>query len=172
MSASVAIFDTTLRDGCQGAGIALTVADKVALAHRLDDLRFDYVEAGWPGSNPKDAEVFTALRERPPAHARVVAFGATRRAGTRVDGDANLRALVDAGAPVVALVAKASRFHVDRVLRTTAEENLAMVTDSVAALKAAGREVVLDAEHFFDGVREDRAYAFAVLEAAAAAGAD
>ena len=171
-SRDTTIYDTTLRDGCQGAGISLALRDKLDIARRLDDLRVDYVEGGWPGSNPKDAEFFEAIRSRPLRHARVSAFGSTRRAATRAEDDENLRLLVAAGTPTVALVAKAWDFHVTTVLRTGLEENLAMVADSVAYLKRAGREVVLDAEHAFDGFRANRDYALAVLGAAADAGAD
>jgi 2-isopropylmalate synthase len=172
MGTAVKIYDTTLRDGCQGAGISLSLGDKLDIARRLDAFGIDYVEGGWPGSNPKDAEFFAALREEPLRHARASAFGSTRRAGTRAQDDGNLRLLLEAGTPTVALVAKAWDFHVDVVLRTTPEENLAMVADSVGYLKANGREVVFDAEHFFDGYLANRDYALAVLGAAADAGAD
>jgi 2-isopropylmalate synthase len=168
----VKIYDTTLRDGCQGAGVTLSLPDKLAVARRLDDLRIDYIEGGWPGSNPKDQQFFAAVREEPPSHARVTAFGSTRKADTRAKDDPNLRLLIESEAPVVALVAKASDFHVSAVLRTTPEENLAMIRDSVAFLKERGREVVVDAEHFFDGHHRNRDYALQVLEAAASAGAD
>jgi 2-isopropylmalate synthase len=172
MGAEVRIYDTTLRDGCQGAGISLSLGDKLAVARRLDEFGIDYVEGGWPGSNPKDAEFFAALREEPLRRARVSAFGSTRRAGTRAQDDGNLRLLLEAETPTVALVGKSWDFHVHAVLRTTPEENLAMVADSVGYLKAQGREVVFDAEHFFDGCRANRDYALAVLGAAAEAGAD
>jgi 2-isopropylmalate synthase len=168
----VKIYDTTLRDGCQGAGVTLSLPDKLAVARRLDDLRIDYIEGGWPGSNPKDQQFFAAVREEPPSHARVTAFGSTRKADTRAKDDPNLRLLIESEAPVVALVAKASDFHVSAVLRTTPEENLAMIRDSVAFLKESGREVGVDAEHFFDGHHRNRDYALRVLEAAASAGAD
>ena len=168
----VLIYDCTLRDGCQGAGISLSLQDKLDIAHRLDEFGMDYVEGGWPGSNPKDAEFFDALRERPLTHARLTAFGSTRRAGIRAEDDRNLQLLLAAKTPTVALVAKSWDFHVTTVLRATLEENLAMVRDSVAFMKANGKEVVLDAEHFFDGYRANRDYALAVLAAAAEAGAD
>jgi 2-isopropylmalate synthase len=132
----------------------------------------DYLEGGWPGSNPKDEQFFAALREEPLQHARASAFGSARHAGIRAEDDRNLRQLVDAGTPTVAIVVKAWDFHVTDVLRTTLDENLAMVADSVAFLKAHGKEVVVDAEHFFDGLRASRDYALAVLDAAAGAGAD
>ena len=168
----VTIYDTTLRDGCQGSGISLSLRDKLDIARRLDDLRVDYVECGWPGANPKDEQLFRALREEPLRHARAAAFGSTRRAGTSAPDDANLQALVEAGTPAVAVVAKAWDFHVDAVLRTTLGENLAMVSDSVDYLKAHGLEVVLDAEHFFDGYAANAQYARAVLAAAVEGGAD
>jgi 2-isopropylmalate synthase len=139
---------------------------------RLDGCGFDYIEGGWPGSNPKDEEFFDALRTAPLRRARLTAFGSTRHAGARAELDANLNGLVAAGTPAVAIFAKAWDFQVDVVLRTTLEENLAMVRDSVGYLKKAGREVILDAEHFFDGYRANPEYAIAVLAAAAEAGAD
>jgi 2-isopropylmalate synthase len=168
----VRIYDTTLRDGCQGSGISLSLRDKLDIARRLDDLQVDWVECGWPGSNPKDEQLFRALREEPLRYARAGAFGSTRRAGIGASEDANLRALVEAGTPTVAIVAKAWDFHVDAVLRTTLGENLAMVRDSVAFLKAHGLEVVFDAEHFFDGYAANADYARRVLDSAREAGAD
>jgi 2-isopropylmalate synthase len=168
----IRLYDTTLRDGTQREGLSLSVEDKVKIARALDRLGVHYIEGGWPGSNPKDAEFFRRIRAAPLARARIAAFGSTRRAGARCEDDANLRALADAGTPVVTIVGKASAFHVDRVLETTREENLRMIGDSVAWLKHLGREVVYDAEHFFDGWRLDREYALATLRAAAEAGAD
>lgn len=172
MGAEVRIYDTTLRDGCQAAGLSLSLADKLKVARLLDDFGVDYVEGGWPASNPKDAQFFEALRAEPLRRARASAFGSTRRPQTKAADDMNLRVLVEAQTPAVAIVAKSSAWQVEHVLRTTREENLAMVADSVAHLKAAGREVILDAEHFFDGLRADRDHALAVLDAAATAGAD
>jgi 2-isopropylmalate synthase len=172
MADRVAIYDTTLRDGCQGTGISLSLHDKLSIARKLDEFGVDYVEGGWPGANPKDSQFFVAVREERLQRARVSAFGSTRHAGARAEDDAGLRLLLDAETPTVAIVAKAWDFHVDLVLRTTLDENLAMVSDSVAYLKANGREVVVDAEHFFDGHRANRDYALAVLQAAADAGAD
>jgi 2-isopropylmalate synthase len=168
----VAIYDTTLRDGTQAEGISLSVDDKLAIAHRLDELGFDYVEGGWPGSNPKDEQFFAAMAEQPLAHARLTAFGSTRRRDVRAEDDAQLRLLLDAGTPTVALVAKSWDFHVRVVLRTSLEENLAMIADSVRYLKESGREVALDAEHFFDGYLANPDYALESLRAAAGAGAD
>jgi 2-isopropylmalate synthase len=168
----VFIYDTTLRDGCQAAGISLSLQDKLKITRRLDELGVDYIEGGWPGSNPKDEQYFAAVRRTPPRRARVTAFGSTRRAGVTAAEDANIRLLLAAETPAVALVGKSWDFHVEAVLRTTRAENLAMIADSVAHLIAHGREVVYDAEHFFDGHRSDRDYALATLRAAAAAGAD
>jgi 2-isopropylmalate synthase len=168
----VEIYDTTLRDGSQQVGLDLTVADKLRVAAALDALGVDVVEGGWPGSNPKDAEFFARVGELDLKHAQLAAFGATRLPRRGVDDDANLAALLAAQTPIVTLVGKAWTLHVDEALRTTREENLAMVADSVAYMAAAGRRVVFDAEHFFDGYRADRGYALAVLDAAIAAGAD
>jgi 2-isopropylmalate synthase len=168
----VETYDTTLRDGAQQVGLQFTVADKLKVTELLDGLGVDVVEGGWPGSNPKDVEFFARVRELELRHARLAAFGATRRPGRGVDDDPNLAALLDAGAPVIALVGKAWTLHVTEALRTSLDENLAMVADSVRHLVAAGRRVAFDAEHFFDGYAADPGYALAVAEAAAAAGAD
>jgi 2-isopropylmalate synthase len=167
----VETYDTTLRDGAQQVGLQFTVADKLRVTRLLDDLGVDVIEGGWPGSNPKDAEYFARARELPWRHATLSAFGATRRPGRGVDDDPNLRALLDSGAPIVALVGKAWTLHVTEALRTTLDENLAMVADSVAHVAAAGRRVAFDAEHFFDGYAADPAYALAVAQTAAEAGA-
>ena len=166
------LYDTTLRDGTQREGLSLSVDDKVKIARALDRLGIGYVEGGWPGSNPKDAEFFRRMREQPLNQARVAAFGSTRRAGLGCDDDPSIRALVEAATPVVTLVGKSSTLHVERVLETSREENLRMIRDSVAYFKCLGREVVYDAEHFFDGWRLEPGYALATLEAAAEAGAD
>ena len=171
-AAPLRLYDTTLRDGTQREGLSLSVDDKVKIARALDRLGVHYIEGGWPGSNPKDAEFFRRIRETPLPTARVAAFGSTRRAGIRCEDDPSLRALEDAGTAVVTLVGKTSTLHVDRVLETSREENLRMVGESVAHFKRLGREVVYDAEHFFDGWRLDPVYAFATLSAAAEAGAD
>jgi 2-isopropylmalate synthase len=168
----VEIYDTTLRDGSQQVGLDLTVADKLRVAVALDALGVDVVEGGWPGSNPKDAEFFARIGELNLKHAQLAAFGATRLPRRGVDDDANLAALLAAHTPIVTLVGKAWTLHVDEALRTTREENLAMVADSVAYMAAAGRRVVFDAEHFFDGYQADPGYALAVLDAAVEAGAD
>jgi 2-isopropylmalate synthase len=168
----VEIYDTTLRDGSQQVGLDLTVADKLRVATVLDSLGVDVIEGGWPGSNPKDAEFFERAKSLELSNAQLAAFGATRLPRRGVDDDANLRALLEAETPIVTLVGKAWTLHVAEALRTTREENLAMVAESVAYMRAAGRRVVFDAEHFFDGYLADRGYALAVLAAAADAGAD
>ncbi len=167
----VVVYDTTLRDGAQGPGVSFSADDKLKIAHRLDALGVDYVEAGWPGSNPKDTEVFEALRRQPLQRARLVAFGATRRAHIRPEEDENLRDLLASGAPAVALVGKSSAWQVKEVLRVSRDENLAMIAESVAYMRAQGREVIFDAEHYFDGFAADPDYALAACTAAARAGA-
>ncbi|HUL02250.1 MAG TPA: citramalate synthase [Gemmatimonadales bacterium] len=168
----VFLYDTTLRDGTQREGLSLSVEDKVKIARRLDQLGIHYLEGGWPGSNPKDAEFFRRIGAAGLRQAKVAAFGMTRRAGGRCGDDPNLRALVEAGTPVVTLVGKTSVLHVERVLETTRDENLRMIGESVAYVKRLGKEVIYDAEHFFDGCRLDRDYAHATVKAAAEAGAD
>ncbi|MFF8772917.1 citramalate synthase [Kitasatospora sp. NPDC015120] len=167
------VFDTTLRDGAQREGINLTVADKLAIARNLDEFGVGFIEGGWPGANPRDTEFFArAAEELDLRHAQLVAFGATRRAGGRAADDPQLAALVNSGAPVITLVAKSHDRHVELALRTTLDENLEMVRDSVAHLRAQGRRVFIDCEHFFDGYRANRAYALSVVRAAHEAGAD
>lgn len=167
-----ALYDCTLRDGTQGEGVNLSVEDKLRIAQRLDEFGFHYIEGGWPGSNPKDAEFFERARGLTFVNAKLAAFGSTRKAGGRCEDDAQIRMLLEAGTPVVTMVAKTSPLHVTHVLETTLEENLRMIAESVAWCKAAGREVIHDAEHFFDGYKLDREYALATLRAASDAGAD
>ncbi len=171
MKPKVALYDTTLRDGAQAEGINFSTADKLRIAARLDAFGADYIEGGWPGSNPKDIEFFERVRDLPLAHAKVAAFGSTRRMGVAVDQDPQVRLLLEAGTPVVTIYGKTSLRHVREVLRTTPEENLAMIAETVAFLKENGREVVYDAEHAFDGYREDPDYALACFKAARDAGA-
>ncbi len=168
------VFDTTLRDGAQREGITYSVADKIGVATLLDDLGVGFIEGGWPGAMPKDTEFFARASsgELNLRTASLVAFGATRKAGLRAARDPQVRALLESGAPVVTLVAKSDVRHVERALRTTPEENLAMVSDTVAHLVGDGRRVFLDCEHFFDGYRFDRDYGLRVAEAAVTAGAD
>ncbi|MEZ4502181.1 MAG: citramalate synthase [Dehalococcoidia bacterium] len=167
----VLLYDTTLRDGLGMEGLSLSLEDKLLIAQKLDELGVHYIEGGYPGSNPKDAEFFQRARDLDLRHAKLVAFGSTRRAGGEAANDPAIRSVLDAATPVVTLVGKSSARQVREVLETTEEENLAMITDSVGFLVGEGREVVFDAEHFFDGFAEDRAYAIATLRAAASAGA-
>ncbi|NJC68135.1 citramalate synthase [Planosporangium thailandense] len=167
------VYDTTLRDGAQREGITYSVVDKLAVARLLDDFGVSFIEGGWPGALPKDTEFFRRARtELNLKHALFVAFGATRKADTAVDVDPQVRALLDAETPVVTLVAKSDVRHVERALRTTLDENLAMVRDTVAFFVAEGRRVFLDCEHFFDGYAVDPKYATAVAAAALEAGAE
>ncbi|WP_046468082.1 citramalate synthase [Allosalinactinospora lopnorensis] len=167
------VFDTTLRDGAQREGVNLTVADKLAIAKLLDEFGVGFIEGGWPGANPKDTEFFQrASRELPLRHAQLTAFGATRRAGAQAADDPQVAALRDSGAPVVTLVAKSDVRHVERALRTTLDENLAMIADTVAHLRDSGQRVFLDCEHFFDGYHYDPDYAVRVVRTAAEAGTD
>src|SRR2546421_6347175 len=167
----IVVYDTTLRDGAQGPAVSFSAADKERIARLLDGLGFDYVEGGFPGSNPKDEELFASLAEKPLEHARLAAFGATRRAGGRCEDDANLNALIGSNAPVWTLVGKSDTWQVANVLQTTNNENLAMVEESVAYGVGLGREVIFDAEHFFDGFARDSEYATEVCLSAARAGA-
>ncbi len=168
----VEIFDTTLRDGAQTEGISYSVDDKLRIARKLDELGVMFVEGGWPGSNPKDAVFFERARVEPWKHAKLVAFGATRRASLKPAEDASVRALVEAGTEVCAIFGKSSVLQVKEVLRTTLEENLKMIEDTVAYLRAQGKRVIYDAEHFFDGYRLDSAYAVETLRAAVRGGAE
>jgi 2-isopropylmalate synthase len=167
------VYDTTLRDGAQQEGLNLSVADKIAIARHLDDLGVGFIEGGWPGAMPKDTEFFARARtELNLKHATFAAFGATRRPGTTAADDPLVAALRGSGAGVVTLVAKSHDQHVLRALRTSLEENLAMVGDTVRDLRANGQRVFLDAEHFFDGYRSNRDYALEVVRTAAEAGAE
>lgn len=165
------LYDTTLRDGTQREGISLSLDDKLKIAARLDTFGMDYIEGGWPGSNPKDVEFFRRAPSLGLAHAKLAAFGSTRRKNVRPADDANIQALIGAQTPVVTLVGKSWELHVVDVLETTAEENLAMIEDSVAYCRGQGKEVVYDAEHFFDGYKANPTYAVATLHAAARGGA-
>jgi 2-isopropylmalate synthase len=166
------VFDTTLRDGAQREGINLTVADKLTIARHLDDFGVGFIEGGWPGANPRDTEFFArAATELDLQHATLVAFGATRRPNSKAAEDPQVAALVDSGAPVITVVAKSHDRHVELALRTTLEENLEMVTDTVSHLVAQGRRVFVDCEHFFDGYRANAEYATKVVRAAHEAGA-
>ncbi|WP_282797138.1 citramalate synthase [Streptomyces sp. CC224B] len=167
------VFDTTLRDGAQREGINLTVADKLTIARYLDEFGVGFIEGGWPGANPRDTEFFArAKAEVAFRNAQLVAFGATRRPGARAAEDPQVKALLDAGAPVVTLVAKAHDRHVELALRTTLDENVEMIRDTVSHLREQGRRVFVDCEHFFDGYRANPGYAKAVVRAAHESGAD
>jgi 2-isopropylmalate synthase len=168
----IQLYDTTLRDGTQREGISLSCDDKLRIARRLDELGVAFIEGGWPGSNPKDAEFFERARDVRWEQAQVAAFGSTCRAGCRPEDDANIRALLESEAPVCTVVGKTWTLHVTDVLRTTLDENLRMIEESLAHLCGQGRRVVYDAEHFFDGYRADPAYALETLRAAARGGAE
>jgi 2-isopropylmalate synthase len=173
MSRQVEIYDTTLRDGTQQEGISLTATDKLAVTRLLDDLGVAYVEGGWPGANPKDDEFFARARtELDLQTATLVAFGATRRANRRPEDDEQLAALLAAGTDVICLVGKSWDYHVEHALRTSQDEAVAMVADSVAYLRSQNRRVFFDAEHFFDGYRDNPEFALAVLRGAHDAGAE
>ncbi|WP_030900300.1 citramalate synthase [Streptomyces sp. NRRL F-5126] len=167
------VFDTTLRDGAQREGINLTVADKLSIARYLDEFGVGFIEGGWPGANPRDTEFFArASREIDFRHAQLVAFGSTRRAGAKAAQDPQVKGLVESGAPVVTVVAKSHDRHVELALRTTLDENLEMIRDTVSYLREQGRRVFVDCEHFFDGYRANPKYALTVVRTAADAGAD
>jgi len=168
----IELYDATLRDGMGGGGLSLTAEEKVRLVHRLDDLGVCLIEAGFPASNPKEAELFALLEHEPLVNATIAAFGMTRRRAIEASQDAGLRVLADCFAPVCTLVGKSWTLHVDKVVRVSREENLAMIAESVAFLVAAGKRVIFDAEHLFDGLRADRAYALACLRAATDEGAE
>jgi 2-isopropylmalate synthase len=168
----VFLYDTTLRDGTQGEGVSLSVEDKLKIAIQLDKFGIDYIEAGWPGSNPKDLEFFKRCRSIAFQHAKITAFGSTRRVGIAVEEDSNILSLLEAGTQSVAIYGKTSRFQVTEALRTSLQTNLEMIYDSIAYLKANGREVIFDAEHFFDGYKMDPEYALECLRTAERAGAD
>jgi len=170
-SKRIEIYDTTLRDGVQAVGVSFSLEDKLLITDKLDQLGVDYIEGGYPQSNVKEAEFFKAVRRRKLQRSRIVAFGMTRRKGVKPGDDVGLTALQKSFAPVVIIVAKSWDMHVKKVLRASLEENLRMVSDSVRFLKCKGRELFLDAEHFFDGYREDPDYAMKVLRAGAEAGA-
>src|SRR5437763_3164087 len=168
----IEIYDTTLRDGTQREGISLSGTDKLRIARKLDELGVAFIEGGWPGSNPKDADFFERARDIPWRTALITAFGATCRAQGGPEDDANIQALLSAGTPVCTVVGKSSTLHVTEVLRTTLDDNLRIIQASVAYLQAQGRRVIYDAEHFFDGYRTDSAYALESLRAAVRGGAE
>ncbi|GAA3400823.1 citramalate synthase [Paenibacillus hodogayensis] len=172
MATPVIIFDTTLRDGTQGEGISLSVEDKLKIAQKLDQLGVHYIEGGWPGSNGKDIEFFHRSKELNLTHAKVTAFGSTRRKNSNAETDPNLNRLVESGVTVATIFGKSWDFHVHTAIQTTLEENLSMIYDSVKYLKSRGLEVIYDAEHFFDGYKNNREYALSTILKAEEAGAD
>lgn len=169
--AKIVIYDTTLRDGMQAEGVSFSVEDKVLIARKLDEFGMDYIEGGFPQSNPKEFQFFQRLAETPLKHAKLVAFGSTRRANNAVEDDAGIRALLEASAPACTIVGKSWDLHVTTVLRCSFDENLAVCADSVKYLKSNGKQVIFDAEHFYDGYKANPEYAVKVLQAAAQAGA-
>lgn len=171
MSQKITIYDTTLRDGSQTEGISFTVNDKIKIAERLDQLGVHYIEGGWPGSNPKDKEFFALAAKRKWKHSKIAAFGSTRRAKIKASEDVNLKELVKSGAQAVTIFGKTWDLHITDVIKTTLDENLNMINDSIAFLKKKMPEVFYDAEHFFDGYKSNPAYALQTLEAAQNAGA-
>ncbi|MED4602791.1 citramalate synthase [Paenibacillus validus] len=172
MTGTVKIFDTTLRDGTQGEGVSLSVEDKLKIAQRLDALGVTYIEGGWPGSNNKDIEFFIRVKDLKLKHAKVTAFGSTRRKETLADQDPNLNRIIEVGVSVATIFGKSWDFQVHTAIQTTLEENLAMIFDSVRYLKQNGLEVIYDAEHFFDGYKSNPDYALATIRKAEEAGAD
>lgn len=172
MKKTVEIYDTTLRDGTQAEGVAFSVADKLRLARKLDEIGIVYIEGGWPGSNPKDMEFFNSIRDVKLKNARIAAFGSTRRARNKVEEDPNILALIEARTPVVTIFGKSSVLHVEKVLKVDRQTNLAMIYDSVKYLKDQGKTVFYDAEHFFDGFELDEGYAVETLITAEKAGAE
>jgi|SRR3989344_4299425 len=172
MPQRITIYDTTLRDGSQTEGVSFTVKDKVKITEKLDDLGVHYIEGGWPGSNPKDKEYFAVMKNKKLKNSTLAAFGSTRRANTKASEDKNLNDLIDADTPTVTIFGKSWDLHVTDVIKTTLEENLAMISDSVEFLKKKKREVFYDAEHFFDGYKKNPEYALKTIRAAQDAGAD
>jgi 2-isopropylmalate synthase len=168
----IELYDTTLRDGMQGEGMSLSAGEKLRVAHRLDELGIDLIEAGFPSSNPKELELFGLLAHETFAHAQLAAFGMTRRRGARAEEDPALRVLADCVAPVCTIVGKTWSLHLEKVVKVSKEENLAMIAESVEFLRGEGKRVIYDAEHFFDGYADDPGYALDCLRAAAGAGAE
>jgi len=168
----IVLYDTTLRDGTQGENVSFTAEEKLAIAHRLDDLGIHYIEGGWPGSNPRDMRFFELAKKETFHTAKITAFGATRKPGVSPETDQNIQTLIDADTPVITIFGKTWDLHVRKVMDNTLDENLAMITESVACLKEHGREVIYDAEHFFDGYKDNAGYAMQTLFAAIDGGSD
>src|SRR5438552_2214631 len=162
----IEIYDTTLRDGTQGEGFNLSLQDKLAIAQKLDDLGVDYIEGGFPLSNPKDEAFFREMRDIPLKNAKIAAFGMTRRKGTKADDDPGMKALLNAQTPVVTIVGKSSEFHATKVLGVSLEENLEMIAETVEFFRRHDRQVIYDAEHFFDAFRDNERYALSTIRAA------
>ncbi len=168
----VHIYDTTLRDGSQGENVSFSVEDKLLIVRKLDDLGIDYIEGGWPGSNPRDKDFFKRARDLKLKHARLAAFGSTRYAKNKVEEDPNVIALIESETPVVTIFGKSWELHTERALGVSEEQNLAMIAETVRHVKQQGREVIYDAEHFFDGYIASSDFALRTIEAAHEAGAD
>jgi len=168
----ILIYDSTLRDGAQAQGISFSVEDKLKIVERLDRLGISYIEAGNPGSNPKDLEFFDRIGRVKLRHAKIIAFGSTRRVNVSVQEDANVKSLLKADTPAVAIFGKSWDFHVTDILKTTLDENLRMIFDTISFFKNKNKEVVFDAEHFFDGYKANPDYAMKTLKTAVEAGAD
>src|SRR5262245_1696033 len=168
----IALYDTTLRDGCQSEDVSFTLEDKLRIAEKLDHFGIDYIEGGWPGSNPRDEEFFLAVKKLHLTHAQIAAFGSTRRANIAAADDLNIRLLLKAETPIVTIVGKTWDLHVRDDLRISKKANLDVIGDSIAYLKKRVDQVFFDAEHFFDGYRANSEYAVECLEVAAQAGAD
>ena len=169
---SVKLYDTTLRDGTQQEGISLAVSDKLRIAAKLDELGIDYIEGGWPGSNPKDMEFFLKVGSYKFKHSKVAAFGSTRRAHTDVKDDSNINALLKSGCDIITVFGKSWDLHVKDVFKTSFEENISMIRDTVSYLKSKNKTVFFDAEHFFDGYHNNAGYAVETILAAQDAGCD
>ena len=167
----IEIYDTTLRDGAQSEGINFSVSDKLKIIKKLDDLGIDYIEAGWPGANPVDNEIFNKINELDLKNAKIAAFGSTRKANVKVESDNVINNLIKSNAKIVTIFGKSWDFQVTEALNTTLEENLSMIKDSIEYLISNGKEVFFDAEHFFDGYKQNKGYATEVLKTAKSAGA-
>jgi 2-isopropylmalate synthase len=172
MDKNIVVYDTTLRDGMQAVEINFNLEDKIQISHKLDQMGIDYIEGGFPLSSEKEALYFQQMQKEKLAHSKVVAFGSTRRPGTKASSDSHVQALLEAETPAVTVVGKTWKAHVEKVLKTSHKENLAMIYDSIGYLKKEGREVFFDLEHFFDGYKDDQSYAVEVLRAGSDAGAD
>ena len=172
MKSKIFTYDTTLRDGTQGEGVSISVASKLRLAEKMDSFGIDFIEGGWPGSNPRDMAFFDEVKKLNLKHAKIAAFGSTRRANIECKDDNQLKLLIDSGTEYVTIFGKTWLLHVEEVIKTTAEENLKMIEESVAFLRDNGRRVIYDAEHFFDGYKDNPEYALETLRAAMRGGAE